>query len=202
MKLKNDINFTVDIVRELPNITKQKDDDKSLVTKPTNNTHLISTPNNVSPIKFFLSNPESKIPTRGTPHSAGLDPYASAPLTIPPHTRSIVHTGLHMKLPFGTYGQIAPRSGLALHKSINIAAGIIDADYRGEILPIIVNNSNTPFQIETGDKIVQLIVVKISMAHYNKHQTYQLQQGGYMALEAQIMMPNYRNTKNLLKWNS
>ena len=66
-------------------------------------------------------------------------------------------TGIKVKLPISTYGHIAPRSGLSL-KGINVAAGVIDRDYRGEVQVVLVNNSHTPLKVDIGDCIVQLIV--------------------------------------------
>ena len=83
-----------------------------------------------------------KTPTRGSDDAAGLDLYASQPVEIQAGTRALVPTGIKVKLPTSTYGRIAPRSGLSL-KGIDVAAGVIDRDYRGEVQIVLVNNSHT-----------------------------------------------------------
>jgi dUTP pyrophosphatase len=71
-----------------------------------------------------------------------------------------VHTGLSVAIPDGCYGRIAPRSGLALRHGIDTLAGVVDSDYRGEIVCILINLGDTPFEIAPGDRIAQLIIEK------------------------------------------
>jgi dUTP pyrophosphatase len=66
-----------------------------------------------------------------------------------------------MSLPYGTYGRIAPRSGLAV-SGIDVGAGVIDLDYTGEVKVLVINTNNTPYNIDIGDRIAQLIVEKIA----------------------------------------
>jgi dUTP pyrophosphatase len=77
--------------------------------------------------------------------------------------RALVPTGLHLEIPIGYEGQVRPRSGLALKHGISIVntPGTIDADYRGEIGVILINNGNEPFLIKNNDKIAQLVVCKV-----------------------------------------
>ena len=70
-------------------------------------------------------------------------------------------TGIKVKLPTSTYGRIAPRSGLSL-KGIDVAAEVIDRDYRGEVRVVLVNNSHIPLKVNIGDRIAQLIVERIA----------------------------------------
>ena len=100
-------------------------------------------------------------PTQGTENAAGLDLYASENATIAPHSRLPVGTGIKIKLPAGTYGRIAPRSGLSL-KGINIGAGVIDRDYTGEIRVVLVNTSDFTFNVSIKDRIAQLIIERIA----------------------------------------
>ena len=74
-------------------------------------------------------------------------------LTIPPHEQAVVNIGLCMKLPQGTYGRIAPRSGLTVRHKITVMAGVIDPDYTGNIMVVLYNYGNTPFQVEERQKI-------------------------------------------------
>ena len=106
--------------------------------------------------------PEAKLPIRATPGSAGYDLAASDSKTIPPGGRDLVATGLSIKVPEGTYGRIAPRSGLAVRNGIQVGAGVIDSDYTGEIKVVLFNSDpNNSFVIKAGDRIAQLILEKI-----------------------------------------
>lgn len=81
-------------------------------------------------IHFVKLSEHAKMPTRGTPFSAGYDLYSSQPISIPPMSRALVSTDLQIALPRGCYGRIAPRSGLAVKNFIDVGAGVIDQDYR------------------------------------------------------------------------
>lgn len=104
----------------------------------------------------------SKAQRRCYTDAAGLDLYASQDIEIKAHTRAAVPTGISIKLPFTTLGRISSRSSLAL-KGIDVTAGVIDANYRGEIRVILVNNSDLAFKVNKGDRIAQLIVERIAM---------------------------------------
>ena len=73
-------------------------------------------------------------------------------------------TGLQIRVPYGCYGRVAPRSGLALKKFIDVGAGVIDADYNGEVGVVLFNFSDEEFVVKVGDRIAQLIIERISMA--------------------------------------
>ena len=104
------------------------------------------------------------LPEYQTPLSAGLDIRANLdePVTLQPLERAMIPTGLYVELPEGCEMQIRPRSGLAAKHGITVlnSPGTIDADYRGEIKVILVNLSNTPFTIEAGERIAQMIVAR------------------------------------------
>jgi len=104
----------------------------------------------------------AQTPVKSTPEAAGFDLFDTKEVTILPGHRLPIPTGIKMQLPKGTYERIAPRSGLALKQSIDVAAGVIDADYRGEILPILVNNSNSTITLRSHSKVAQLIIVHIN----------------------------------------
>lgn len=101
------------------------------------------------------------LPTRGSSSSAGLDLYCIEELSIPAHGRVLAKTGLAVAIPEKHYGRVAPRSGLAVKSGLDVLAGVIDADYRGEILCALYNTSGEPIHLESGSKICQLIVEKI-----------------------------------------
>jgi dUTP pyrophosphatase len=97
------------------------------------------------------------IPTRGSPKAAGYDLYSTESYTLRPNERRLFKTGLNMAIPFGMYGRIAPRSGLAFKKGIDVLAGVIDEDYRGDIGVILINLGQEDFKVVVGDKIAQII---------------------------------------------
>ncbi|GFS46502.1 similar to DUTP-PYROPHOSPHATASE-LIKE 1 [Actinidia rufa] len=88
-------------------------------------------------VMIFLAQQRSKVPARG---------------------KTLVPTDLSIAIPEGTYARIAPRSGLAWKHSIDVGAGVIDADYRGPIGVILFNNSDVDFEIKARDRIAQLII--------------------------------------------
>ena len=101
--------------------------------------------------------------------SAGMDIRAHLvnPIILKPHERVLVKTGLHIQLEKNYEAQVRPRSGLALKKGITVlnSPGTIDADYRGEIGVILINLSKENFNIESGDRVAQLVI--------SKHETIQ-----------------------------
>ena len=99
------------------------------------------------------------LPRRGTDGSAGYD--LSAERVVPAKGKGIVKTGLAISFPPGMYARIAPRSGLAVKKLIDVGAGVIDQDYRGEVGVVLFNHGDSDFQVKQGDRIAQLILEKI-----------------------------------------
>ncbi|GMK54634.1 hypothetical protein CspeluHIS016_0112200 [Cutaneotrichosporon spelunceum] len=116
------------------------------------------------PLRVKRLAPEAIIPTRGSASAAGFDLYASQPTTVPARGKAMVDTDISIALPEGTYGRIAPRSGLAAKHSIDTGAGVIDVDYRGPIKVILFNFSDADFAISTGDRIAQLILEEVRLA--------------------------------------
>ena len=105
---------------------------------------------------------QAKIPQRCSKDAAGLDLFSNINIIVPAKGKACVSIGLAIQVPFGTYGRIAPRSGLAL-KQIDVGGGVIDLDYRGEVKIILFNHSNIDFKINYGDRIAQLILEKIEI---------------------------------------
>jgi dUTP pyrophosphatase len=112
----------------------------------------------------IINKSKNSLPAYETAHAAGMDLRADLPETIylQPMERKLIATGLHIELPIGFEAQIRPRSGLAFKHGISIvnSPGTIDADYRGEIKVLLVNLGTEPFQINTGDRIAQMVVAK------------------------------------------
>jgi len=111
-----------------------------------------------------LLSEDATMPKRGSPFSAGFDLSSSEGVIIPPHARKVVKTGLSIACPPGTYARIAPRSGLAVKNFIDTGAGVVDADYRGEVGVVLFNFGEEAFEVKKGDRIAQLILEQISMA--------------------------------------
>ena len=113
------------------------------------------------PLTFKRLDPRAILPSRGSSLSAGLDIYAIEDLTIRPRERHLARTGLAVAIPEGYYGRLAPRSGLATNKGLDTLAGVIDADYRGEIGCLLYNAGDETIHLAAKSKICQLIIEKI-----------------------------------------
>ena len=111
-------------------------------------------------VKLLSSN--AKAPVKATSKAAGYDLSSAHDDVIPARSRKLIRTDLAMTVPPGTYGRIAPRSGLALKHSIDIGAGVIDEDYTGPIGVLIINHGTQDFPIKPGDRIAQLILERIA----------------------------------------
>lgn len=111
-----------------------------------------------------INRSKNSLPAYETLHAAGMDLRADieATIVLKPLERKLVPTGLYIELPESFEAQIRPRSGLAYKHGISIvnAPGTIDADYRGEIGVLLVNLSDTTFEINTGDRIAQMVVAR------------------------------------------
>ena len=114
-------------------------------------------------------------PSYATELSAGMDLKADIqePVILAPLKRAMIPTGLSIALPAGFEAQVRPRSGLALKQGITVlnAPGTIDADYRGEIRVILVNLSDTPFVIQDGERIAQMVIARHEQALWQPAQT-------------------------------
>ncbi|KAL8862966.1 MAG: hypothetical protein Q9178_000908 [Gyalolechia marmorata] len=131
--------------------------------------------------------PSAKAPTRGSAFAAGYDIYASNATSVPKRGKTLVDTDLAIAVPEGTYvggetdGRIAPRSGLAVKNFIDTGAGVIDADYRGQLKVLLFNHSDNDFEgkdmiadgysekeadqprnaVKEGDRIAQLVLERV-----------------------------------------
>lgn len=104
------------------------------------------------------------LPHRATPGSAGLDLTSAYAVTVPAHGKAIIKTDLAVVLPEGTYGRVAPRSSVAWNHHVDIGAGVIDMDFRGNVGVIVFNHGAEDFVVKRGERIAQLIVEKIVFA--------------------------------------
>ncbi|BAU56142.1 dUTP diphosphatase [Mucilaginibacter gotjawali] len=112
----------------------------------------------------IINKSKNSLPAYETAHAAGMDLRADldAPIHLKPMERKLIPTGLYIELPEGFEAQIRPRSGLAYKYGIGIvnSPGTIDADYRGEIKVLLVNLSDQVFEINTGDRIAQMVIAR------------------------------------------
>lgn len=102
----------------------------------------------------------AKVPTRGSEYAAGWDLYSAETAVIEPGETFKVHTDVAMEIPMGYFGGIYARSGLATKHGLRPAncCGIVDSDYRGNIVVALHNDSNTSYTVETGERIAQIII--------------------------------------------
>lgn len=100
-------------------------------------------------------------PTKGTEYSAGHDLYASEETVVPAGGKAMVSTDISIAIPVDTYARVAPRSGLTWKNSIDVGAGVIDYDYRGEVKVILFNHGTEDFTVTAGSRIAQLILESI-----------------------------------------
>jgi len=140
-------------------------------------------------IKIKKILPSAKIPTQATDGDAGYDLYAARDITINPMSRDVVPTGIKIEIPKGYYGRVAPRSGLAVKKGIDVLAGVIDSGYRGEIGVVLMNlcvpsdfrqrsnqerayeclfGDTNNFKIKQGDRVAQLIIEKCHQVEWEE----------------------------------
>jgi dUTP pyrophosphatase len=112
------------------------------------------------------------LPEYATSQSAGLDLRANieSPITLKPLERRLIPTGLRIALPEGYEAQVRPRSGLALKHGITVlnTPGTIDADYRGELMVLLINLSNEEFVVNPGERIAQMIIAKYETASWEQ----------------------------------
>lgn len=112
-------------------------------------------------LKFLKLHPAAKLPARGSADAAGLDLFSIEELRLEAGARAAVRTGLSVAIPRGFYGRIAPRSGLAVRHGLDVLAGVIDSDYRGEIVCALVNHGQETLTLEAGQRVAQLIIEAI-----------------------------------------
>ena len=98
------------------------------------------------------------IPTRATDSDAGYDLYSTNDGVVPARGRKVVGTGIAIAIPPGHYGRVAPRSGLAVKRGIDVLAGVVDSGYRGEVGVVLQNLSDEDFPFKKGDRVAKLIL--------------------------------------------
>jgi len=114
-----------------------------------------------STLKFKRLDERAILPTRGSAASAGLDIYSIEEISIPPRQRILARTGLAVAVPIGFYGRVAPRSGLAVKNGLDVLAGVVDSDYRGELCCALLNTGDETLTLPSGSRLCQLIIEQI-----------------------------------------
>lgn len=116
--------------------------------------------------------PRAKLPAYGSPDAAGADLYAliDSRITIAPGQTVLIHTGLALAIPRGYVGLVCARSGLATKRGLAPAnkVGVIDADYRGELMVALHNHSGEAQVIEDGDRVAQLLIIPCSSFQFEE----------------------------------
>jgi dUTP pyrophosphatase len=112
-------------------------------------------------LRFKQLDPRAVLPKRGSARAAGLDVCCIEDLEIGPKQRVAARTGLAVAIPAGFYGRVAPRSGLAVKNGLDVLAGVIDSDYRGEVRCLLYNSGDETINLPAGSKICQLIIEHI-----------------------------------------
>jgi dUTP pyrophosphatase len=111
-------------------------------------------------ININLLSPNANIPSRGSDESAGLDICTIESVTIAAGQRALLKTGIAMSMPRGYVGLIWPRSKLAAKMGVDVLAGVVDSDYRGEIMVSLLNTGQDAVELRSGDKVAQMIIQK------------------------------------------
>ncbi|URH25015.1 dUTP pyrophosphatase vaccinia F2L-like protein [Fowlpox virus] len=113
-------------------------------------------------VTVYKISDRAKLPYKQTRYSAGYDLYSAYDYVIEPMNKELIKTDIILKIPNGYYGRIAPRSGLAYNYFIDVGAGVIDSDYRGNVGVLLFNFGSTQFNVCKGDRIAQIIFEKIA----------------------------------------
>ena len=121
-------------------------------------------------VSIKLLNPRAKLPTYGSADAAGADLYAltDAPVTVAPGETALIRTGIALAVPQGYVGLVYARSGMACKRGLAPAnkVGVIDADYRGEVMIFLHNHGDVPQVVEDGDRIAQLVIAPYLTAQF------------------------------------
>ena len=113
-------------------------------------------------IKIYLNNSAAKMPALGTEGAAGYDLFSNDPaFVLMPMERKAVSTGITIEMWPSTVGIIKPRSGLAVKHGIDVLAGVLDSDFRGEVKAVLINHGSDPVQINHGQAIAQILFMPV-----------------------------------------
>ncbi|XP_061885300.1 deoxyuridine 5'-triphosphate nucleotidohydrolase, mitochondrial isoform X2 [Entelurus aequoreus] len=114
-----------------------------------------------SVLRFAKLSEHATAPSRGSAKAAGYDMYSAYDYSIGPLDKAIVKTDIQIAVPHGCYGRVAPRSGLAAKHFIDVGAGVVDEDYRGNVGVVLFNFGKETFEVKKGDRVAQLVCERI-----------------------------------------
>jgi dUTP pyrophosphatase len=123
---------------------------------------------NYPKLKYQLLSSTAKDPVRGTHGSSGIDVFSPVDITIPPRGDGLIPLDVRFEIPFGWDLAVYNKSGVATKKKLSKGAELIDSDYRGTVHIHFFNNSDSPVEIHTGDKIAQLVMREVWMGDLEK----------------------------------
>lgn len=126
---------------------------------------------NMSFVQIVCLSENGTIPVRSSHGAAGYDVYSSCSGTIPPKQRLLIPLDISIELPPGHYGHIVARSGLAVRNGIQVMAGIIDEDYRGNVGVLLYNSSDTEYSFSKGERIAQMIIKRYEIVEFITKET-------------------------------
>ena len=136
----------------------------------------------IQPIRFQKTDPQAHIPTYGSASAAGADLYAltEKEIEISAHETILIHTGIIVEIPDGYVGLVCARSGLATKRGLAPAnkVGVIDSDYRGEIMVALHNHTDTPQTIRNGERVAQLVIIPYLTAKFTETDTLSVTERG------------------------
>lgn len=112
-------------------------------------------------LRFAKLSENATVPTRGSARAAGYDLYSAYDYTVGPMDKAIVKTDIQIAVPHGCYGRVAPRSGLAAKHFIDVGAGVVDEDYRGNVGVVLFNFGKETFEVKKGERVAQLVCERI-----------------------------------------
>ncbi|XP_077419168.1 deoxyuridine 5'-triphosphate nucleotidohydrolase, mitochondrial isoform X2 [Vanacampus margaritifer] len=122
-------------------------------------------------LRFAKLSEHATTPTRGSTKAAGYDLYSAYDYSIGPMDKAIVKTDIQIAVPHGCYGRVAPRSGLAVKHFIDVGAGVVDEDYRGNVGVVLFNFSKQTFEVKKGDRVAQLVCERIAYPELVEQET-------------------------------
>ncbi|XP_061607609.1 deoxyuridine 5'-triphosphate nucleotidohydrolase, mitochondrial isoform X3 [Phyllopteryx taeniolatus] len=124
-----------------------------------------------SVLRFAKLSEHATTPTRGSSKAAGYDLYSAYDYSIDPMDKAIVKTDIQIAVPHGCYGRVAPRSGLTVKHFIDVGAGVVDEDYRGNVGIVLFNFSKQTFEVKKGDRVAQLVCERITYPELVEQET-------------------------------
>ena len=122
-------------------------------------------------LRFVKVTDKAFAPMKGSPLAAGYDLYSAYDTIVPARGKALIKTDIQVAVPSGCYGRVAPRSGLAIKNFIDVGAGVIDEDYRGNLGVVLFNFGETDFEIKYGDRVAQLICERIKYPELEECET-------------------------------